>query len=116
MKMSQEEKRKRLLARAEHVVDEYIAWEETHPRPDLTQIEDITLKLRKELGKEIAQMAVEEQEGRTVVPGPVCPKCGKEMRYKGEKKVEVESRAGGLKVKRGYYTCPGCKESFFPPG
>jgi hypothetical protein len=38
MKRSKEEKRERLLARAEQVVDEYLAWEETHPRPDLTQI------------------------------------------------------------------------------
>jgi hypothetical protein len=29
----------------------------------LTQIEDIALKLRKELRNEIAQMAVDEQEG-----------------------------------------------------
>jgi hypothetical protein len=43
--------------------------------------EDIALKLRKELGEEIAQMAVEEQEGRLPIPGPRCPKCGEEMRY-----------------------------------
>lgn len=116
MKWSKAGKRERLLARAERVVDEYLAWEETHPRPDLTQIEDIALKLRKELGEEIAQMAVEEQEGREPVPGPRCLKCGGEMRYKGEKGVEVESRVGGLKVERGYYTCPRCKESIFPPG
>ena len=116
MKRSKEEKREWLLARAEKVVDEYLVWEETHPSPDLMQIEDIALELRKELGEEIAQMAVEEQEGRVPVPGPRCPKCGEEMRYKGEKGVEVESRVGGLKVERGYYTCPRCKESIFPPG
>ena len=116
MKRNKEEKRKRLLVRAEQVVDEYLEWEETHPRPDLTQIEDIALKLRKELGKEIAQMAVEEQEEREPVPGPSCPKCGEEMRYKGEKGVAVESRVGGLTVERGYYTCLRCKESIFPPG
>jgi DNA-directed RNA polymerase subunit RPC12/RpoP len=116
MKRSKEEKRKRLLVRAERVVDEYLVWEETNPRPDLTQIEDIALKLRKELGEEIAQMAVEEQEGRVPVPGPKCSKCGAEMRYKGEKGVEVESRVGGLKIERGYYTCPKCGESIFPPG
>lgn len=116
MKRSKEEKRKRLLAKAERVVDEYLAWEETHPRPDLTQIEDIALKLRKELGEEIAQMAVEEQERRVPVPGPRCPKCGEEMRYKGQKGNRVESRVGQLELERGHYYCPKCKESVFPPG
>jgi len=76
MKMSKEEKRARLRARAEKVIDEYLAWEETHPWPDLTEIEDIALKLRKALGEEIAQMVVEEQEERLPVPGPRCEKCG----------------------------------------
>jgi hypothetical protein len=79
MKRSKEENRARLLARTEKVVDEYPAWEETHPRPDLMEREDIALKLRKELGEEITQMAVEEQEGRLLIPGPRCPKCEEDM-------------------------------------
>ena len=52
--------------------------------------EDIALKLRKELGEEIAQMAVEELEGRLPNPGPRCPKCGEKMRYKGEKEIPFD--------------------------
>ena len=78
--------------------------------------EDIALKLRKELGEEIAQMAVEEQEGRLPIPGLRCPKCGEEMRYKGKKEVDVGSRVSGLKIERGYYTCAHCREIIFPPG
>jgi hypothetical protein len=116
MKKSDEEKRARLRAKADKVIDEYLAWEASHPQPDLKQIEDIALKLRKELGQEIAQMALEEQYKRTPAPGPKCAKCGKEMRYKGEKETQVESRAGALRVERGYYYCAECKESLFPPG
>jgi hypothetical protein len=116
MKRSKEEKRARLLAKAEKLIDEYLAWEGSHPKPDLTEIEDIALELRKALGREIAQMAIAEQEERLPVPGPSCPKCGKEMRYKGDKEMDVESRAGALQIERGYYYCPECKESFFPPG
>jgi len=116
MKRSQEEKRAHLLARAEEVIDEYLVWEESHPQPDLTQIEDIALKLRKELGKEIAQMALEEQMARRPVPGPKCAECGREMHYKGEKSNQLESRVGGLEMERGYYYCPTCKEGLFPPG
>jgi predicted Zn-ribbon and HTH transcriptional regulator len=116
MKRSNEEKQGCLMAEAEKVVDEYLEWEESHPRPDLTAIEDIALKLRKAIGEEIAQMVIEEQEERLPVPGPRCGKCGWEMRYKGEKEVGVESRVGFLKIERGYYLCPECKESIFPPG
>ena len=116
MKKSQEEKRTRLRAKAEKVIEEYLEWEAKHPQPDLKQIEEISMRLRKELGQEMAQMAVEEQEERIPVPGPKCTKCGKEMRYKGEKAMQVESRAGSLKVERDHYYCPECKESVFPPG
>jgi hypothetical protein len=115
-KESKEEKRARLLANAAKAIDEYLEWEEKHPEPDLTEIEDEALKLRKEFGQAIAQVAIENQAAKAPVPGPKCVKCGKEMRYKGRKEVEVESRAGELKVERGYYYCPECKESLFPPG
>ena len=116
MTENKEEKRVWMLAKASQIIDEYLAWEEKNPRPDLMQIEDIALKLRKEFGQEIAQLAIENQEARTPAPGPRCAKCGKEMRYKGKKRTDVESRTGRLKVDRGYYYCPGCKESLFPPG
>jgi hypothetical protein len=115
MKKNKEEKRARLKAKAEELIEAYLAWEEQHARPDLTEIEEIALKLRKELGREIAQMAVEEQAERAPVPGPSCPRCGKEMVYKGEKRIEVESRVGGLQIERGYYHCPECRERIFPP-
>jgi len=116
MKRSKAEKKARLLAKAEELVDEYLVWEESNPRPDLTQIEEIALKLRKELGKEIGQMALEEQAERRPVPGPKCAECGQEMHYKGEKSNQVESRVGGLEMERGYYYCPTCRAGLFPPG
>ena len=116
MKESKEEKRTRLLAKAAQAIDEYLEWEEKNPEPDLMEIEDIALKLRKEFGQEIAQVAIENQADRTPAPGPTCTKCGKEMRYKGKKRTQVESRTGNLDVERGYYYCPECKERIFPPG
>ena len=116
MNESKEAKRARLIAKAVKVIDEYLEWEEKNPRPDLMEIEDIALKLRKEVGQEIAQVAIENQASRTPAPGPRCAKCGKEMRYKGRKRTRVESRTGNLEVDRGHYYCLECKESIFPPG
>ena len=116
MPENKEEKRARMLAKAAQAIDEYLEWEEKHPEPDLMQIEEIALKLRKEFGQEIAQVAIENQAARTPAPGPTCMQCGKEMCYKGKKRTRVESRSGSLDVERGYYYCPKCKERLFPPG
>lgn len=95
---SKEEKRSRLLAKAAQAIDEYLEWEEQNEQPDLTQIEEIALKLRKDFGQTIAQTAIESQAAKTPVPGPKCRKCGQEMRNKGQKTSQVESRTGNLKV------------------
>jgi hypothetical protein len=41
MKKSIEEKRARLRAKADKVIDEYIVWEASHPKPDLKQIDGV---------------------------------------------------------------------------
>ena len=116
MKPSREEKKARLMARLEKAADELLDWEEQNPRPTLTQLEDIVLLLRKEIGEEMAEEVIERMEAKAMAPGPRCPKCGKEMRYKGQREKDVESRAGELTLERGYYACPDCDEGFFPPG
>jgi NMD protein affecting ribosome stability and mRNA decay len=116
MTLTREEKKAKLMVRLEKAVDELMEWEEKHKRPTLTQIEDIVLKLRKEVGEEMAAEILAEVEGKIPVPGPACPKCGREMRFKGVYEKQIESRAGGMAYERGYYTCPVCDGGFFPPG
>lgn len=116
MKPSREEKKARLMARLEKTADELLDWEEQNPRPTLTQIEDVVLALRKQMGKEMAEEVIERMEAKALVPGPRCPKCGKEMRDKGQREKDIESRAGELSLERGYYACPDCDEGVFPPG
>ena len=73
------------------------------------------LRLRQELGQEMAEVLISRQEDRRV-PGPSCAECGKEMEYKGQKQNRVESRVGTLATERGHYRCPQCGEGIFPPG
>lgn len=111
-----EKARARLLAKAEDLIDELMAWDDTTEKPTLTDIEDVVLRLRKELGEQMAGEVIALQEEKRPVPGPECPRCGREMRYKGQKGNSVESRVGNLGLERGYYYCPECGTGSFPPG
>jgi YgiT-type zinc finger domain-containing protein len=116
MKRTREQKKVDLMSKAEEMIEQLLDWGEQTSQPNMTQIEDQVLKLRKDLGQEMAQALLDEQDEKTPVPGPACPKCGKEMHYKGQRKKHIESRAGRLEVKRGYYACVQCGEAIFPPG
>jgi hypothetical protein len=116
MKRTREERRAALEAKAKELIDEMMSWSEATERPTLTQIEDEILKLRQAMSESMLETLLEEQESQPPVPGPECPKCGKEMHYKGNKLRQVTSRAGEVKLRRSYYYCSRCKESFFPPG
>jgi hypothetical protein len=116
MKRSREERRQALEVKAKEVIDEMMAWSEKTDRPNLSQMEDEILNLRQQLGEEMLRTLVEDQESQRPVPGPGCPKCGKEMQYKGDKDRQVTSRLGEMVLERGYYRCSHCKESIFPPG
>lgn len=116
MSLTREQKKAKLMARLEKAVEELLDWEEETEKPNLTQIEDIVLKLRKQVGEEMADEIIGEMGAQAPVPGPACPECGREMRYKGRHGKHLESRAGELAYERGYYACPDCDEGFFPPG
>jgi len=111
-----ERKKARLVAQAEQLINELLEWSEKTERPNLTQIEDKVLELRERFGEELAREVVDEQEAKRPVPGPVCPQCGREMSYKGQKEIRPQTRVGKVRVERGYYHCKECKEGLFPPG
>lgn len=104
-----------LLKQAEVLIDELLDWNDQTQAPDLTQIEDVVLKLRKQLGEQLALAVIETQDNQRPSPGPRCPSCQQEMRYKDVKAHTVESRVGTLQLKRGYYYCPTCRTGLFPP-
>src|SRR5512136_2338304 len=110
------ELRAKLLADAEQAIDELLDWTDQMPRPNLTQIENAVLKMRRHLSEQAAQAVIEAQATQCPVPGPACPKCQREMHYKDRKAQSVESRVGHLRIARGYYYCEHCQQSLFPPG
>ncbi len=116
MRCTRERMKAELLAEAEVVIDEALDWHENTGAPTLIEVEDILLKLRKRLSQRMAEIMLGDQETTQPVAVPVCPTCGRKMRYKGMKDTTVESRLGPLRLDRGYYHCARCKSGLFPPG
>jgi C4-type Zn-finger protein len=116
MRSTREVRKMRLMKQAEELVDELLDWSDSTPEPNLTQIEGIVLRLRKRFGEEMARDVIEVQEAKQPAVGPACPKCGGEMRYKGQKEVCPQSWVGELLIERGYYYCEQCRVGLFPPG
>jgi Zn-finger nucleic acid-binding protein len=105
MKKNREKLRAEFLAEAEELFDELMEWDDENEAPDLTQIEDIVLKLRKRFGERIVEKVILRQEQRQPAERVYCPQCGEEMGPKGLKGNQVEN-----------YYCPQCKQGIFPPG
>ena len=116
MKRTREQKQVELMAATKATIDELLDWNERSEAPTLTQIEEVILKLRRQIGERMAEVVVEDQEMRRPVPGPKCPRCDQEMGYKGMKETGVESWLGILELERGYFYCHDCREGVFPPG
>ncbi len=115
MKQTRAQKKAKMQAAAERLIEQLLDWDETNARPNLTAIEDEVLKLRQQFGEEMADVLIAGQEARQPAEAPACPQCGKTMRYKGEKRKDVASRLGAIEVGRGYYYCAACESGSFPP-
>ena len=114
--MDRVEKKSVLMREAERLIEELLDWEVENEAPNLGEIEEEILAVREKFGRELLKGVLNDHASIQPVPGPSCPGCGQEMRYKGRKGKEVESLAGGVKVERGYYYCTECKAGIFPPG
>ena len=116
MKNTREQKRAKLLAAAQAVIEELLDWEEQADRPKLTDIETEVLALRERFGQRMAEVVLADQVAKQPVAATECPCCGQPMRYKGQKGLEVESQVGLLSLERGHYYCARCHSGLFPPG
>jgi hypothetical protein len=116
MKKSQGQIKAIFMAEVGELFDELMEWDEQTQEPDLTQIEEKVLELRKRFGEQIAQKVILNQEERQPAARVICAGCGGEMIPKGMKGSQIETRIGNLKITRGYYYCLQCKQGLFPLG
>jgi hypothetical protein len=115
MRKSRAEIKAELLAKYEVMLDEVLSQGETKAGLTMTDIEELALGTRAEVGKQVTAALLESQ-GEPSIPGPRCPSCGQEMRYKGRKQRYLRTRSGEVEMARAYYYCPRCRRGYFPPG
>ncbi len=116
MPRSRVELQAELEAEAARLIAALLDWTERTDAPNLTAIEDEVLKLRQQFGEKLAEAAVDRQA--TAEPLTVkCPQCGRPMHQKKKRqRRRVQSRVGGVPLKRAYYYCAACRVGLFPPG
>ena len=115
MKKSRSQKKAELQEASEKLIERLLDWEEKNERPNLTQMEEEILSLRKAFGEEMLRVTIEGQERQQPVEPVKCENCGRKMSNKGGKERDLASRLGELEIERGYYYCPNCKAGVFPP-
>jgi predicted RNA-binding protein len=116
VRKSRAEMKAELMKQAEAIIDELIEWQAETEQPNFNQVEEKVLALRQKLSEEMTRVTVEGQAAVRPVPGPACPDCQREMRYKGMKDNTVSSWVGDVTFERGYYYCDHCRGGLFPPG
>jgi uncharacterized protein with PIN domain len=65
------------------IFDQLMSWDEHTSEPDLTQIEEIVLQLRQQLGEQMARAVIARQEKRQLAEKMNCPQCQSELEPKG---------------------------------
>ena len=104
----------KLLSRYTEQLDEVLDQMDEKHRFHISEIEEIALGLRQEVGEDVTE-ALAEHESQQKEVDVACPTCHDRMRAKGHKKKWVKTQTGMVHVQRPYYYCEKCLKGYFPP-
>jgi tRNA(Ile2) C34 agmatinyltransferase TiaS len=106
--------KEQMMAAAEEIINGLLAEAD---KKEVLQLSDIERLVRSAGEAMMGQLTTElvEVEAQQAVSDN-CPECGQKMRYKGKKSRYVHTETGEVRLTRGYYYCPTCRQGHFPPG
>ena len=113
MKGKRAEIKAELMSQFEQWVEEALQAGEN--QLSLTEIEDLGLGVRQQVGQQLISGLAEQQVERGKADLPTCARCGKRLHPKGVKRRYVRTRTGELHLERNYYYSPTCQHGLFPP-
>ena len=117
MPLTDDELKAQMKAQAEAAIEKLFAEKKSPKEIKLSDIEQVVNEAGEAIKADLTAGLVEQvSEEPAEVPGPSCPSCGQEMRYKGHKPKQVIAETGEVTVKRAHYYCDTCRSGLFPPG
>ena len=115
-KVSKAQLRERMIKQAIEEIDKALEWQEEHPEASLREMEKRLEKTRLKILSQAIEAMVEIRRRGYQEEKVYCPRCGREMEYKGEKRRQKMTTVGEMSYERAYYWCASCREGFFPSG
>jgi hypothetical protein len=112
---SREEIKAELMAYFEQKADELLDWQEEQGATDLWTIEELVEQAGRGVQGKLVETLVERQQ-RGLSVTETCATCGGRLEYWGERRRDLETSVGPIKLNRPYYYCRHCQVGFFPSG
>jgi hypothetical protein len=104
----------RLMAQAEAAIEAMLTQRVAPAKASLTDIERVTRAAGNQFEAALLTELV-AASGAELPAWPVCPECGRKMKYTGQRRRRVVTEQGEVEVERAYYHCAACKRGVFPP-
>jgi uncharacterized protein with PIN domain len=104
-----------MMRQAEVLLDQMLATKKPADQISLSEIERAAVAVGNQFREVVAEdLAKDSQMDPSATPR--CPSCGQPMTFKGYRKRQLVTEAGGVELKRAYYYCAACRQGIFPPG
>ena len=107
---------------SEEVIAGMTEWRLQHPKANLREIEaaldERLARLRAKMLRDAAMRSTAaDWRAAGADETATCPQCGRMLQACGEQSRSLQTEGGQeIVLTRQYGVCPGCGESFFPPG
>ena len=115
-RLTSAEARQEFVERMTGLWETFNEWYQAHPEATFDEMEAELGRHRREVLGDIIELSLRQRELGAVAEGAKCPRCGREMEFKGYRGKNVHGLEVDIRIPRAYYYCASCKAGFFPPG
>ena len=101
---------------AQELWTRFDAWSKEHPDATFDDMDDFLGEQGRDLMGKALQLRLRQGDLGAKPEGQRCPRCGREMRFKGYHEKTVHGLKVDSDIPRAYSPCPACESGIFPPG
>jgi len=116
VRLTAAEARQEFVAHMLEMWDTFNEWYDAHPEATFDEMEAQLGRQRREVLGEVIELSLRQRGLGAKAEGERCPRCGREMEFKGYREKTVRGLEVDVRLPRAYYYCSGCRAGFFPPG